>query len=93
MAISLQRQINDLSAKVTALTMLVEALYADQLARADHPAAVAQELINSALDAEKKAREAVGESDHALRISEALTSSIDRARERAQSLRRKGFRG
>jgi hypothetical protein len=93
MAISLQRQISDISAKVTALTMLVEALYAGQLAHDDHSAAVADGLINSVLDAEEKAREAVGETDYALRISEALTSSIDRARERAQSLRQKGFRG
>jgi hypothetical protein len=90
---SQQQQITALSTKVTALTMLVEALYVDELARNADPAAVGEGIIKSIMDTEKKARGSLGESAYGLQISEAGSSLIDRAVARAILRRSKGYRG
>lgn len=84
---TLQEEVTALSAKVTALVMLVEALYVDDLARDDNAAAIGQRIIKSVLANEEKARGAVGELDYSLQISDAATSLIDRAVARAIAFR------
>ena len=86
----LQEQVTALSAKVTALTMLVESLYVDELSKDADPAAVGNGIIQSVFDADRRVREKVGDSTYALQISEALTSLIDRAVARALSRKLKG---
>jgi hypothetical protein len=88
---ALQEQISELSAKVTALIMLVEMLLVDDFAKDDHAAEIGEFMVKNIMDAERKAREAVGEraTDYSLRVSETLSSLIDRAVSRAITLRSK----
>jgi hypothetical protein len=89
----LQKQISALAAKVTALTMLVESLYVQELSNDADPAAIGDAIIKSVFDAEKHALEKAGESVYALQISEELSSLIDRAVARVLFLRSKGRPG
>jgi hypothetical protein len=86
---TLEEEVGALSAKVTALTMLVEALYVDDLAQDDNAAVIGEQIIASLLDTEKRTREAVGHTAYSLQISEAISSLIDRAVARAVAQRSK----
>jgi hypothetical protein len=84
----LDDQISALSAKVTALIMLVEALWVDQLAKNSHPGAFAKKFCDDLFEKEKKVRERIGESSYDLQIVEVLTSLMDRAVTRALELKK-----
>jgi len=90
---TVEEQISALSAKVTALTMLVEALWVDELAKEENPAAFGKQFVDDIFKTDEKARKRLGESDYVLQISEVITSLMDRAVARAVRLRRpKGHR-
>jgi hypothetical protein len=84
-------QLDMLSARVTALMMLVETLFVDELAKDDDPKtirAIANAIVNSVLETEAKTREKViGGDEYAMLISQELSGLIDRAAQRA--IRRK----
>jgi hypothetical protein len=86
---TIQDEIASLSAKVAALTLLVEALYVDDLSREVNAAAIGDAIVKSALDGEAKARDATGDDQYAVQITEALTSLIDRAVMRAVAARKR----
>ena len=73
----------DLSAKVTALEMLVETLIADGLIEEDDPKAIADRITESAFQAEEKVRLQLGESPLAMKVIETIVSLMDRAVKRA----------
>jgi hypothetical protein len=80
-------ELQALSAKVTGLTMLVEALYVSDLNSSADPAAAADRLLKSITGAEQKVRSKMGEQDYILLVSEMMTSLIDRALARVLRLR------
>ena len=84
-----EERISALSAKVTAMIMLIEALYVEELLKAPDPASMGQAITDNVLNAEKKAREKVGDTAYSLQISEAASSLIDRAVRRAVALKSK----
>jgi hypothetical protein len=93
MTTALEKRVTAVSAKTTALIMLVEALLVDQLAKGEEdPAAFAEHFYDDVYEKEKKVRDRIGESAYDLQISEALTSLMDRAVKRAKLLRSKGRR-
>ena len=51
---SLDDRITDLAAKVTALIMLLEGLYADELAKTDDPAKIGDLMVQGVLKEEQK---------------------------------------
>jgi hypothetical protein len=69
----------NLRARVTALTILVEALWTRELENADDPAAAGRHMIDDHFATNEKIRQKAGDSDYALHVSEALTSILDRA--------------
>ena len=73
------QQLKILSAKVTALTMLMEALYVGELNRAPNPTGMAESIIQSVLSSENKVRSNSGNQEYVLLVSETITSLIDRA--------------
>jgi hypothetical protein len=76
-----------LSARVTALTVIVEGLFTDRLAMNDDPKAIeaiGDAIIKSAFANEAKTRESVSNGDdHAMLITETLSELVDRAVKRA----------
>jgi hypothetical protein len=86
----LQKQLSELAAKVTALIMLVEALWADELSKEKDPVKFGKIFIDDIFKKDALIREQHGESEIALQISEAITSLIDRAVARAVARRSKG---
>jgi hypothetical protein len=82
-------QLRQLSARVTALTMLVEALWAAELAKDSDPKRVGQLIVDDLFQKEELVRDQVGESRYVLMVSEAVSSLIDRATARAELLRQK----
>jgi hypothetical protein len=86
----LQKQISALAAKITALTMLVEALWVDELSKEKDPVKFGKIIVDDLFRKDALIREKLGESDVGLQISEAVTSLIDRAVARAVARRSKG---
>lgn len=86
---SLHVKLTSLSAKVTALTMLVEALWASELSKDEDPTLIGKIIIDDIFHKDAEIRQKIGESDYSLQISEALTSLIDRAVAKALRLRSK----
>ena len=84
-----QEQIADLRAKVIALIVLVEGLCATDLSKCENPALVGEEIVKSALRAEKAATDKAGESAYSLQITETISGVSDRATRRAQLLQQK----
>jgi hypothetical protein len=74
-----QEELMQLRARVTALTILVEALWARELESAGDPAAVGRLMIDDHFATNEKIRQKAGDSAYALHVSEALTSILDRA--------------
>jgi hypothetical protein len=74
-----QDELMQLRARVTALTILVEALWAKELESADDPAAIGKLMIDDHFATNEKIRQKAGDSTYALHVSEALTSILDRA--------------
>jgi hypothetical protein len=74
-----QDELTQLRARVTALTILVEALWAKELERADDPAAIGRLMVDDHFATNEKIRQKAGDSTYALHVSEALTSILDRA--------------
>jgi hypothetical protein len=74
-----QDELMQLRARVTALTILVEALWARELESAGDPAAIGRMMIDDHFATNEKIRQKAGDSDYALHVSEALTSILDRA--------------
>jgi hypothetical protein len=74
-----QDELMQLRARVTALTILVEALWANELESASDPAARGRLMIDDHFATNEKIRQKAGDSAYALHVSEALTSIIDRA--------------
>jgi hypothetical protein len=68
-----------LRARVTALTILVEALWTRELENAGDPAAAGRRMIDDHFATNEKIRQKAGDSAYALHVSEALTSILDRA--------------
>jgi hypothetical protein len=85
----LQKQISALAAKVTALTMLMEALWVDELGKQEDPAKFAKAFTDDVFQKEAMALEKHGESEVSLQLSEALISLMDRAVSRAIAQRSK----
>ena len=79
----------DLSAKITALEVIIETLIVDQLAETDDPAAIAEEIVKSAFSTEEKVRNQVGENRLSMKVTETISSLFDRAVRRAVA-RKKG---
>jgi hypothetical protein len=79
MADDLQDDFIQLRARVTALTILVEALWARELENTDDPAALGRRMIDDHFEINEKIRQKAGDSAYALHVSEALTSILDRA--------------
>jgi len=78
----------NLSAKVTALEMLVETVIVDGLIEEEDPKAIAERITKSAFQAEEKVRGRIGEHPLAMKVTEAIVSLMDRAVKRA--VERKG---
>jgi hypothetical protein len=74
-----QDELMQLRARVTALTILVEALWAKELESAGDPAALGKLMIDDHFATNEKIRQKAGDSTYALHVSEALTSIVDRA--------------
>jgi hypothetical protein len=74
-----QDELIQLRARVTALTILVEALWARELESADDPAVIGRLMIDDHFATNVKIRQKAGDSTYALHVSEALTSILDRA--------------
>jgi hypothetical protein len=74
-----QEELMQLRARVTALTILVEALWARELENAGDPAAIGRLMIDDHFTTNEKIRQKAGDSAYALHVSEALTSILDRA--------------
>ena len=86
----IDRELEKLTSQVTALTMLLEALYVDQLSRDENPTRIADEMISSLREAERAASREDGTiPNHVMRISHEITSLLDRATRRAM-LRNEG---
>jgi hypothetical protein len=68
-----------LRARMTALTILIEALWTRELEKADDPAAIGRRMIDDHFATNEKIRQKAGDSTYALHVSEALTSILDRA--------------
>jgi hypothetical protein len=79
MSDDLEDDLMQLRARVTALTILVEAIWTNELESADDPAAVGKLMIDDHFATSDKIRQKAGESAYALHVSEALTSILDRA--------------
>jgi hypothetical protein len=79
MADDIQEDLVQLRARVTALTILVEALWAKELGHSDDPAALGKTMIDDHFTTNEKIRQKAGDSTYALHVSEALTSILDRA--------------
>ena len=86
---TLKDQVRANSAKITALTMIVESLLVDHLAQDEDPVGIGNAIMDSLSATEQAARAKVGGSAYALQISEAASSMVDRAVRRAVSLRSK----
>jgi hypothetical protein len=86
----LQKQLSALSAKVAALTILMEALLVDELSKEKDPVKLGKVFIDDIFGKDALIREQHGENEIVLQISEALTSLIDRAVIRAVARRSKG---
>jgi hypothetical protein len=74
-----QEELMQLRARVTALTILVEALWARELESVGDPAAIGRLMIDDHFATNEKIRQKAGDSAYALHVSEALTSILDRA--------------
>jgi hypothetical protein len=79
MADDLQEELIQIRARVTALMILVEALWARELEGTDDPVALGRIMIDDHFATNDKIRQKAGDSMYALQVSEALTSIIDRA--------------
>jgi hypothetical protein len=79
MSDDLQEDLIQLRARVTALTILVEALWTKELESAEDPAAIGRRMIDDHFTTNEKIRQKAGDSTFALHVSEALTSILDRA--------------
>jgi hypothetical protein len=79
MSRELEEELAQVRARVTALTILVEALWAQELENADDPAAIGKIMIDDHFETNEKIRQKTGDSTYALHVSEALTSILDRA--------------
>lgn len=82
---TLRQEVSKLSAQVTALIMLVEALYVDGLAKDDNAARITDRMIRDGAEKERQVRDELGESgdDYELWVSETISSLLDRAAKRA----------
>ncbi len=93
---SLDDRITDLAAKVTALIMLLEGLYADELAKTDDPAKIGDLMVQGVLKEEQKIGEFFAGDEataaYVLQISGEVSSLIDRAVARAVALRKSNER-
>lgn len=79
MSDDLREDLMQLRARVTALAILVEALWTRELESADDPAALGRRMIDDHFAANEKVRQKAGDTAYALHVSEALTSILDRA--------------
>ena len=86
---TIEQRLQLLSAKVTALIMLVESLYAESLTEELDPPKMGDAIIASLFEAEEASRKIAGESDYQLQISETVSSLIHRAAKRAAVQRAK----
>jgi hypothetical protein len=78
----------DLSAKVTALEIILETLVSDQLEEEDNPEEIADLITKSAFATEKKVRDQLGENALSMKVTEVIVSLMDRALERAVARKR-----
>lgn len=81
-----------LNARVTALTMLVEALWVGEFSKEADPKRFGREIVEDLFQKEEQVRAMGGQSDYALMVSETVSSLIDRATARAVLLRQKRSR-
>jgi hypothetical protein len=72
-----------LAAKVAALEIVLETLLVDHLAEDADPLGIADKVLKSAFETVQKVRERFGEHPIALKITEAISSLVDRAAKRA----------
>jgi hypothetical protein len=79
MSDDLRDELTQLRARVTALTILVEALWTRELENAGDPAAIGRRMIDDHFATNEKIRQKAGDNTYALHVSEALTSILDRA--------------
>lgn len=79
MSDDLRDDLIQLRARVTALTILVEALWTRELESADDPADLGKRMIDDHFATNEKIRQKAGDSTYALHVSEVLTSILDRA--------------
>ena len=71
-----EETIVELQAKITALTMLVEALWAESVAQSDDPRMFAQAFLDRVLQAEARAPDHPHARKYSMLISNALTSLV-----------------
>jgi hypothetical protein len=79
--------LSDLSAKVTALEIVLEMLLADNLAADPDPADIGNYIVKSAIESERKVREQYGDHPHTMKVTETISSLIDRVVTRAVARR------
>ena len=79
MSDDLRDDLIQLRARVTALTILVEALWTRELENADDPGDIGRRMIDDHFATNEKIRQKAGDSTYALHVSEVLTSILDRA--------------
>ena len=79
MSDDLRDDLIQLRARVTALTILVEALWTRELENADDPADIGRRMIDDHFATNEKIRQKAGDSTYALHVSEVLMSILDRA--------------
>jgi hypothetical protein len=73
----------DLAAKVVGLEIILEMLLVDQLAKDQNPKAIGDGIVKSALESEEKVRQQFGDHPLAMKVTETISSLIDRAVKRA----------
>ncbi len=85
------KELRRLSAKVTALEMLLETLFVDELTKDQDPAAIGEAMVNSAYEAEQKVRRST--SGYEMQITEAISAIMDGAVKRAIARRKNRPKG
>ena len=82
--------ITQLATKVTALTMLVEALWSSEIARTDDPKRFAASFLEHQLNTEASLSKSPEARKYAMAVTETLVSLNDRAVARALDLKGSG---
>jgi hypothetical protein len=82
--------IENLDARVTAIEMIVEAMFVDYLAEDEDPETIGEEMVKRAFAREAKAREKFpDQTAYAMKIAGAVSAFVDRAVKRAIDQRRR----